>query len=428
MMTGLIILILFYLLFPLVILWSCKKWNILRKAGSLVLAYVFGLVIGTAGILPKGSEGYRLALQSSSKIESGRLETLISEGKALPGDIQVNRIAIIQDNIISASILLALPLLLFSLNIKRWLKYAKVGFISVALALVSGVIMVTAGFFIWKDTFPDTWKIAGMFEGMYTGGTPNFAAIKLALDVSNDRFVVLNTYDLVVGAFLLLFFITIAPKIFRKILPAYKEEKVFDIHEDIILKETEDLDDYSGMFRKRTFLSLLEALGLTISISAIGVMLGFLVPADYQQYKMAVIVLSITTLGILASLINHVNRIEKTFQLGMYLILIFSLTVSSSSDLRTVFSKGVFDLILFISWCYFGPLVLHLILARIFRVDADNFLVTATAFIFSPPFVPMVANALRNKNVIITGITGGVIGYLLGNFFGTTLAFFLQRF
>jgi uncharacterized membrane protein len=143
---------------------------------------------------------------------------------------------------------------------------------------------------------------------------------------------------------------------------------------------------------------------------------------------MAVMVLSITTIGILASLIKSVNKIKKTFQLGMYLILVFSLTVASTSDLRTMFGKGMLDLILFISWCYFGSLFLHLLLAKIFRIDADNFLITATAFVFSPPFVPLVANALKNKDVIVTGITGGVIGYLLGNYFGFTLAYFLQRF
>ena len=42
--------------------------------------------------------------------------------------------------------------------------------------------------------------------------------------------------------------------------------------------------------------------------------------------------------------------------------------------------------------------------------------------------MPLVANALKNKDVIVTGIAGGVIGYTLGNYFGTTLAFFLQRF
>ena len=143
---------------------------------------------------------------------------------------------------------------------------------------------------------------------------------------------------------------------------------------------------------------------------------------------MAVIILSITTLGIVASFIKKINRIEKTFQLGMYLIVVFSLVIASMADLRIMFNIGMFNLILFITWCYFGSMILHLILAKIFRVDADNFLITATAFVFSPPFVPMVANALKNKDVIVTGITGGVIGYLLGNYFGTTLAYFLRGF
>jgi uncharacterized membrane protein len=152
------------------------------------------------------------------------------------------------------------------------------------------------------------------------------------------------------------------------------------------------------------------------------------VPQEYKQYEMAVVVLSITTLSIASSLIKSVHTIEKTFQLGMYLILVFSLTVASQSDLKTMFGKGMMDLVLFISWCYFGSLFLHIILARIFRIDADNFLITATAFIFSPPFVPLVANALKNKDVIVTGIAGGVIGYMLGNYFGTTLAYFLRGF
>ena len=45
--------------------------------------------------------------------------------------------------------------------------------------------------------------------------------------------------------------------------------------------------------------------------------------------QMVVVILSITTLAILASLIKWINKIEKTFQLGMYLILVFSLTIAS---------------------------------------------------------------------------------------------------
>ena len=427
-MVKLILLVIFYFTFPLVIIYMCQRWSFLRKLGTIVFAYGFGLLIGTLGIFPKGSDGYREALVGKATMETAALESLIAEGKAVPEDIMVNKIAGVQDKIYTVALLLAFPFLLYSLNMKRWLKYAKKGFISIALALVAGIIMVTAGFFIWKDVFPDTWKLAGMFEGIYTGGTPNFAALKLILDVDADRFIVLNTYDMIVGAFLVLFFVTIAPRVFRAILPKFKAKDGIVADQELIKKETESLDDFSGMLRKGTLLPLLKALGLSIIIAGIGAALYFLVPKELEQYRMAVMVLSITTLGILASLIKSVNSIEKTFQLGMYLILVFSLTVASMSDLRTMFGKGMLDLILFISWCYFGSLFLHIILAKIFKVDADNFLITATAFIFSPPFVPLVANALKNKDVIVTGIAGGVIGYVLGNYFGTTLALILQRF
>ncbi|MCX6259705.1 MAG: DUF819 family protein [Bacteroidia bacterium] len=427
-MFKMILLVLFYFLFPLVIIFLCKKWSFLQKFGTIVLAYLFGLIIGTAGVFPKGSDGYRFALQGEGVLKKPVLEALITEGKAVPEDIMVNSIADVQNNVYTVALLIAFPLLLFSLNIKRWLKYAKKGFLSVGLALVSGIVMVTAGFFIWKNAFPDAWKLAGMFEGIYTGGTPNFAALKLILDVDADRFVVLFTYDTIVGAFLVLFFVTVAPRLFRAILPKFEEKNGISADAELVKKETEGLDDFSGMLNKKTLFPLLKALGMSILIAGIGATLFFLVPEEYKQYRMAVTVLSITTFGILASLIKSVNKIEKTFQLGMYLILVFSLTVASTSDLRTMFGKGMLDLILFITWCYFGSMILHLILAKIFRIDADNFLITATAFVFSPPFVPLVANALKNKDVIVTGITGGVIGYLLGNYFGATLAYFLKGF
>jgi len=42
--------------------------------------------------------------------------------------------------------------------------------------------------------------------------------------------------------------------------------------------------------------------------------------------------------------------------------------------------------------------------------------------------VPLVANALKNKDVIVTGITGGIIGYIVGNYLGVALAYFLKGF
>jgi len=426
-MVKLIILTVFYLGFPVVIILMCKKWTILKKVGSIVLAYGFGLLIGTIGILPKGSENYRSELKGKPALPKTEVEMLVSQGKAEGSDLFVNQIGTIQDNLKNL-VVLALPLMLFSLNIKRWFRHASKGFISVLLAIISGPVMVTVGFFIFRHLIPDAWRLSGMFVGMYSGGTPNFVALGMALGVDTNLFVVASTYDMIVGAFLVLYFITAAPRMFRFILPA-PSYNGSETNTELAVPETEDMEDFTGIFKKNNILSLLIALFISILIVGISVGVSVLMSKLFPKLPdMAVIILTITTLGILASFIKRINRIEKTFQQGMYFILVFSLTIASMSDLRTVFSIKMVDLILFITWVYFGSLFLHLLLAKIFRIDSDNFLITATAFIFSPPFVPMVAKSLKNKDVIITGITGGILGYALGNYIGVALGLFLQRF
>jgi len=424
-MIKIVLLVIFYFAFPVVIIYLCKQWTFLQKMGSIVIAYAFGLIIGSVGILPHGSPGYNQALKGKGSLPATEVESLITQGKATSEDLFVNQIGQVQDVIPSVVVPLAFPLLLFSLNLKRWLRYAKKGFISVLLALIAGLVMVTLGFFIWKDSIPESWKLAGMFEGIYAGGTPNFVAIKMALNVDANLFVIVSTYDMIVGAFLVLFFITIAPRIFRFILPPFEVSKGISGDEAEILSQTENLDDYSGMFKKGVFLPLLGAFGISILIFAVSGGLALLL---HKLPMMVVVILSITTFGLLFSLSKYINKIEKTFQLGMYLILVFSLTIASMANIRTMFGTGMLNLIMFITWCYFGSLILHIILAKIFRIDADNFLITSAAFIFSPPFVPMVANALKNKDVIVTGITGGIIGYIVGNYMGVALAYFLKGF
>ncbi|HLN21686.1 MAG TPA: DUF819 family protein [Bacteroidales bacterium] len=427
-MVKITLLVLFYLFFPVAIIWLCKKWTLLQKIGTIGVAYLFGLMVGSTGILPEGSPQYKLALAGRTSMPPAEIATLVDNGKVSTDDEYVNQIAAVQEMIPSIAVIIAFPLLLFSLNVSHWIRYARKGFLSIILGLIAGLVMVVVGFFIWKDTFPESWKLAGMFEGMYTGGTPNFVAIQVALKVDPTLFVIATTYDIVVGAVLVVFFISIAPRIFRFILPF--EAKATSVSPDAdIDKETSDPDDFSGMLEKGKRLPLLKALGVSVIIVGLsaGIASGLKLIFPALPFN-AVIILSVTLLGIASSMIRQINGIHKSFQLGMYLILVFALTVSSMANLENMIRIEMVDLILFITWCYFGSLILHLILARIFRIDADNFLITSTALIFSPPFVPLVAKSLRNKDVIVTGITGGIIGLMLGNLIGIPLAYFLQQF
>jgi uncharacterized membrane protein len=142
---------------------------------------------------------------------------------------------------------------------------------------------------------------------------------------------------------------------------------------------------------------------------------------------MAVAILSITSLGIIASFIPAVNRIERTFDFGMYFILVFSIVVASMADFSQ-FGIAQLHLFLYITICVIGSFIIHVILAKIFRVDADNVIVVSTALACSPPFVPVVAAALKNREIILSGLTVGIIGYAIGNYLGIAIAWILHSF
>ena len=285
------------------------------------------------------------------------------------------------------------------------------------LALVSVIIVVIAGYYIFRDSVHDSGKVAGMLVGIYTGGTPNVASIKTALNVDNELFLMTHTSDLVIGAVVIIFFITLAPRFLSLFLPKFKH-KGTDLDPDKVIEEAESIEDYSRLLKKGALKSILKALGLALIIFAISAGLSFIGPPESQ---MMIAILGVTTLGILFSLVPAVNRIDNSFQAGMYLILIFSFVVSSMADLSQFLTIEYVNIVLFVAFVVFGSLIIHLILAAIFRVNVDDFLITTTALVYSPPFVPVVAAALKNKEIIITGLTVGVIGYAIGNYIGITL-------
>jgi uncharacterized membrane protein len=383
---GTILLLFFYIFTPSLILHTCHRYRWVNKLGAVVIAYIIGLILGNIGVLPR--------LESS---------------------------AAIQEILTTITIPIALPLLLFSIDIKKWLNVAGKTMLSMLFALTGVIMMVALGYFLFRDgTITDLWKISGLLVGVYTGGTPNLASIKLALDVDESIYVVTHTYDLVISVFYLLFMLSAGQRFFLKFLPPY-------IHADPQSAKHGNFDGedpYSGILKRKILIPLLKALGLSALIFAIAGGTSLLVSSDSQ---MAVVILLITTLGILASLIPRVNRIEKTFELGMYFILVFSLVVASMADLQRFVAASP-SILLYVSLAVFGSLLVQVILSRLFRVDADTLIITSTAFICSPPFVPVVAGALKNKEIIVSGLTVGIIGYAAGNYLGVMIAYLLKGF
>ena len=140
---------------------------------------------------------------------------------------------------------------------------------------------------------------------------------------------------------------------------------------------------------------------------------------------MIVLILTLTTLAIAASFLPAVKKWEKSYDAGMYLVLIFSLVVASMVDIRSLdFHEGLW-LLAYIAFAIFGSLLLQVLLGKLFKVDADTTVITSVAMINSPLFVPMIADSMKNRRVILTGISIGIIGYAVGNYLGVLLAHML---
>jgi uncharacterized membrane protein len=415
-------LVVFYLSAPVLLIYLTKISRFLNRLGAVVLAYLLGLFIGNIGILPAASEGFREILGTRTYLPKTEFMVHYNASQLTDLDLLVNQIAGLQDILMTIIIPLAIPLLLFSLDIRKWLKLAKGAVLSLILAMVSLLISVFAGFYFFAGSITESWKVAGMLIGVYTGGTPNLAAIGTALNVNPNIFVLTHTYDLIVGSVALLFLMTVAQRVFHIFLPKFnvvhKAENAFQLGD-----EADDIENFGPLFKRKAVPDVLKALGVSVLIFAVAGGLSLLVPKPTDTI---VAILSITTLGLLASLIKPINQLRNSFQLGMYLIIVFSLVVSSMANLSNMFQIEFLQLFLYVLFVVFGSIAIHVGLAQIFKLDADTTIISITALTYSPPFVPAVAGALKNKDLIITGLTIGILGYAFGTYLGVIVAAILK--
>lgn len=419
--VGIILLLAFFII-PVFVIQLENKYDIAKKVGAVLLSYAIGVILGNFGIFPDTTDAYKEILTSpelggAASVPLDDMKEYYSQGTVSDKDLTRNFISMIQNWTTNISVLLALPLILFAMDVRSWFTQFRKAMISLVIGLVAVIIFVFIGFFLFREGLEDAGKIGGLLIGVYTGGTPNMAAIKQALGVSHETYIMTHTYEMFMGAFFLIFVFSIAQKTFRLFLPAYKstaDSPNIDVKE---MKPEDDLESYEGMFKEGNLLPLLGAFGLSVLILGISFAIGSL----FGDASTTVTVLMVTSLGIGASFVPRIRSIKKTFQLGIYVILIFCLSVASMADVNKLVDISV-NLFYYVGFVMFGSHIFHAFMGRFFKLDADTVIISGTALICSPPFVPAVAASIGNKEVIMTGITIGIAGYAIGNFLGISVA------
>jgi uncharacterized membrane protein len=242
------------------------------------------------------------------------------------------------------------------------------------------------------------------------------------LGVKNETYILLNSYDMLVSFLYLTFLLTIGIKLFRKFLP-FNSNVVENTDGQKMEMPQESEGNYRQMFTRDGMKNVGKVLGITILICAISGGTALIFP---ESAFMVVFILMLTTLGIGCSFIRPVHDLKHSYDLGMYFIYIFCIVVASMADLTSLDLAGGLNLMGYLLFAVFGSLAIQAILARIFKIDADTMVIASVTFINSPPFVPMMVAAMKNKSVLVTGLTLGIIGYAVGNYLGYLMSELLK--
>jgi uncharacterized membrane protein len=362
------------LLVPAAVLWLEPRSRIVRFLSPVVVCYGLGMLFGNQPLVEFS-----------------------------------NPVALTTCNI---TVALAIPLLLFSVNIGAWLRLARNTVISFFFCMLAVMVSSTLVHLLFRGTLEESPKMAGMLVGVYTGGTPNMAAIGTALQVKPETFILLNAADMLASFAYLFFILVLAVRIPRWILPATPKT---DNHQDGPAPMQN-----GWKFPPPRIMAL--SVGLAILIVACGILISRLFAEGSRD---AAAILVITTLSVAASYFPGVRGWMGTHEMGQFLLLVFCVAMGFTTDFSKLFSSTPSTLI-FTALILWGAVLIHFLLAIAARIDRDTVIITSTAAIFGPHMVGPVTVAMKNRDVLFSGLASGLVGYAVGNYLGMGLAWMLS--
>ncbi|MEM1216623.1 MAG: DUF819 family protein [Bacteroidota bacterium] len=373
--------------FPFVAQWLNRQTWVPSFFSAVVLCYAFGMVVGN--IVPH-----------------------------VAPELIVEKVA---KGLAGAGMLIALPLLLFGANIKENWKLAGQGLVSFGLCCLAGLISTSIVAYCFRDSQEDGWQIAGMLTGLYTGGTPNVGAIGVAVGAPADYVVLLQAADILAGGIYLLMLMTVIHAFLGRFLPSFEYEA-----EESPAPASPEVPSPPPVASVR--LPLFRRLLPTfISLAVAGAAAGitFAVRGGIADKDTTLLVLLLTTFSLALSLLPRINALPNTYPQGEYFLLIFCVALGLLANFAELFSKGL-PLLAFSIFALVSSILLHWLLAWLFKIDRDMVMVSSTAAFYGPVFIAQITTTIPNQRLLAPGIALSLLGLAVGNYLGIAVAYFTQ--
>lgn len=347
--------------------------KILTFVPAIVLVYVVAAVMNTAGVFADNTE-------ISSAYSSVR-------GALLPA---------------------MLVLMLLKCDVRSIIKLGPRMLLAFTCAVASifvafvVVYLVLQGFYI-----EGTWRAFGALAGSWTGGSANMVALQDILQVPENLFgyiLMMDTINYAVWVMFMFWLIPFAPK-FNKWTKA----------PDVLGDSAAKLELEEAQEKPITFHNILYLLAIGLSVSAVCLWLGRILPAVGDVINgMTWTIMIASFIGLILA-VTPISRISGSMEISNVMLYVIIALIASRSDFSSLTQAPIYlvsgFLILFIH------LIVMVLLGKLFRYDLFTLGVASLANIGGMASAPMLA-ASYHKSLIPIGILMALMGSFLGTYFG----------
>ncbi|MEZ0481135.1 DUF819 domain-containing protein [Planococcus sp. SSTMD024] len=371
-----------------------QKYSWAGKLSGAVIALVSAIILSNTGIIPTASPAY--------------------------------------DAVWAFIVPLAIPLLLFHVNFKKiWKESGRMLliFLISSIGTVAGTIL---SFFLLKDTIPFLDRIGGMMSASYVGGGVNFAAMTAKFEAPEDLVSAAVVADNLMMA--LVFITLMAIPTFGFFRKTYPHPHVTQVEREAASNggktNAENFWKRQDISLKDMAMSIGTAFFLVVVATKIAEFFAGIIPSGEEvafgwnllsgligdQY----LVLTTLTFLALALFPRYFDGINGSQEIGTFLIYLFFVVIGIPASIPLIVQNAPL-LLVFVAVIVIVNLTVSLTAGKLLKYDLEEILLVVNANVGGPTTAAAMAIAKGWRELIGPILVVGTIGYVIGNYIGTTL-------
>ena len=392
---------------------------------------LWGILIIVASISIILEQRFKWASRISGAIIALVIAIILSNTGIIPTESSV------YDAVWSVIVPLAIPLLLFQINLKKLFRESGRLLLMFLISSIGTIAGTTLAFFALREHIPMLDKIAAMFSASYIGGGVNFAAMAAKFETPGELVSASVVADNLTMAVLFIVLIIIPTmSFFRK--------RYNTPHIDEVESRAGKDENLAKSYWKPKQISLLDialAVGIAFTIVLVakklsqyfdmripsGDNVGFL--WNLANGLFGDMYLMLTTLTFLALLLfpRFFERLQGSQEIGTYLIHIFFVVIGIPASIPLIIEQAPL-LFVFAVTIVIINVVISLVFGKLLRFDLEEIMLAINANAGGPTTAAALAIAKGWQNLVGSILIVGTFGYIVGNYVGTVMGLWLGAF